>query len=42
MYLFFVVGQYIRARLEEKKLRSVFREYSEYKSETGMFFPRLF
>ncbi|GAB4156990.1 MAG: hypothetical protein Kow00107_06420 [Planctomycetota bacterium] len=42
MYAVFLVGQYIRARLEEKKLQRVFPDYAEYRAETGMFFPKLF
>ncbi len=42
MYLFFVVGQVFRARIEERKLLDTFPEYSEYMEKTGMFFPKLF
>ncbi len=42
LYLVFVCGQVVRARLEEKKLEYVFKEYESYRLSTGMFFPRLF
>ena len=40
LYLLFVVGQFIRARIEEKKLTIAFPEYASYKQVTGMFLPR--
>lgn len=42
LYVLFVVGQIYRAKIEERKLASVFPEYDEYRSHTGMFFPKLF
>jgi protein-S-isoprenylcysteine O-methyltransferase Ste14 len=42
LYLIFIAGQYVRARMEEKKLMSVFPEYAEYQKGTGMFFPKFF
>ncbi len=42
LYVIFIAGQYVRARNEEKKLALVFPEYEDYKSRTGMFFPKLF
>jgi protein-S-isoprenylcysteine O-methyltransferase Ste14 len=42
LYVCFVLGQIIRARIEEKKLGESFAEYAIYKQQTGMFFPRLF
>jgi len=42
LYVAFLVGQTLRARIEERKLASVFPEYEEYRRTTGMFFPRLF
>jgi protein-S-isoprenylcysteine O-methyltransferase Ste14 len=39
IYLVFVVGQTMRARVEERKLASAFPEYEEYRKTTGMFFP---
>jgi len=41
LYLVFVAGQTIRARIEERKLSAAFPEYEEYRKTTGMFFPRL-
>ena len=41
MYVAFVAGQAIRARIEERKLSAAFPEYEEYRKTTGMFFPRL-
>jgi protein-S-isoprenylcysteine O-methyltransferase Ste14 len=41
LYLVFVAGQTIRARIEEKKMAAVFPEYEDYRRTTGMFFPRL-
>lgn len=40
LYLAFVVGQTMRARIEERKLADAFPEYEEYRKTTGMFFPR--
>jgi len=40
VYAAFVAGQYVRARIEERKLESVFPEYAAYRERTGMFFPR--
>ena len=41
LYVVFVIGQYIRARNEERKLCEVFPEYPEYREKTGMFLPKL-
>jgi protein-S-isoprenylcysteine O-methyltransferase Ste14 len=41
MYVLFCIGQTIRARIEERKLKSVFNTYAAYQRRTGMFFPRL-
>jgi protein-S-isoprenylcysteine O-methyltransferase Ste14 len=41
MYLFFFVGQVVRAKLEERKLSTAFPEYAQYKLDTGMFLPRI-
>ena len=41
LYLLFCVGQVVRARIEERKLVQSFPEYTAYKDQTGMFFPRL-
>lgn len=41
LYLFFLVGQVVRAKLEERKLLQVFSEYERYRRSTGMFFPKL-
>jgi protein-S-isoprenylcysteine O-methyltransferase Ste14 len=40
LYCLFVLGQYIRSRIEERKLLGVFPEYAGYMRETGMFLPR--
>lgn len=42
LYVAFVAGQVLRARIEEKKLLAVFPEYEDYRRTTGMFFPKLF
>src|SRR5205085_12524408 len=42
LYVVFVAGQIVRARIEEEKLATVFPNYEEYRRTTGMFFPRLF
>jgi len=42
MYAVFAAGQYIRARIEEKKLSEAFPDYSAYRKSTGMFLPILF
>jgi protein-S-isoprenylcysteine O-methyltransferase Ste14 len=41
LYMLFAVGQYIRARIEERKLQRSFAEYADYKNRTGMFFPNM-
>lgn len=41
LYVVFVAGQTIRARIEERKMAAVFPEYEDYRRTTGMFFPRL-
>jgi protein-S-isoprenylcysteine O-methyltransferase Ste14 len=40
MYLSFLVGQVVRAKLEERKLSQVFPGYQQYRRSTGMFFPK--
>jgi protein-S-isoprenylcysteine O-methyltransferase Ste14 len=40
LYCLFVLGQYFRSRIEERKLMGVFPEYADYMRDTGMFFPR--
>lgn len=40
LYVLFVMGQTLRARVEERKLTAAFPEYEEYRRTTGMFFPR--
>jgi protein-S-isoprenylcysteine O-methyltransferase Ste14 len=42
LYVVFIAGQIVRARIEERKLAETFPEYGEYRRTTGMFFPRLF
>jgi len=37
----FIIGQVVRAGIEENKLMLAFPEYGEYKQKTGAFFPRL-
>jgi protein-S-isoprenylcysteine O-methyltransferase Ste14 len=41
VYVAFVAGQTLRARIEERKLASVFPEYEGYRRATGMFFPKV-
>jgi protein-S-isoprenylcysteine O-methyltransferase Ste14 len=41
MYALFCIGQTVRARIEERKLKAAFSEYEAYRRRTGMFFPRL-
>ena len=41
LYVVFVAGQTVRARIEERKLAAAFPEYEEYRRTTGMFFPKL-
>jgi protein-S-isoprenylcysteine O-methyltransferase Ste14 len=41
LYCLFVLGQYFRSRIEERKLMGVFPEYAGYMRDTGMFFPRI-
>lgn len=40
LFVFFVAGQTLRARIEERKLSEVFPDYEDYRRTTGMFFPR--
>lgn len=40
VYVAFVLGQRMRARIEEAKLESVFPDYAAYRAETGMFWPK--
>jgi protein-S-isoprenylcysteine O-methyltransferase Ste14 len=42
LYMVFVAGQVLRARIEERKLLETFPQYAEYRSRTGMFLPKLF
>ncbi len=41
LYVAFLAGQYLRARIEEEKISAVFPAYDEYRQKTGMFFPRM-
>ena len=41
LYVLFVLGQYVRARIEENKLMNAFPEYSMYMRSAGMFFPKI-
>ena len=41
IYLLFCIGQFMRARIEERKLRTAFSDYEDYQRRTGMFFPKL-
>ena len=41
LYAFFVFGQIVRAKIEEKKLESAFPDYAAYKKRAGMFFPKI-
>ena len=41
MYLFFCVGQVLRAKIEERKLKEAFPRYEAYQRRTGMFFPKI-
>jgi len=41
MYLLFCVGQVLRAKIEERKLKEAFPRYEAYQRRTGMFFPKL-
>jgi len=40
LYVVFVSGQILRARIEERKLTTAFPEYEEYRKTAGMFFPK--
>ncbi len=42
VFFIFVPMMYYRARQEERLLTSEFSEYTDYKKQTGMFFPKLF
>jgi protein-S-isoprenylcysteine O-methyltransferase Ste14 len=42
LYILFVAGQILRARIEERKLTETFPEYEDVRRTTGMFFPKLF
>jgi protein-S-isoprenylcysteine O-methyltransferase Ste14 len=42
MYVLFCIGQTIRAKIEERKLKEAFSAYDAYQRQTGMFFPRLY
>jgi protein-S-isoprenylcysteine O-methyltransferase Ste14 len=41
IYLLFLVGQAVRATIEERKLKEAFPRYGAYQRRTGMFFPRI-
>ena len=41
MYVLFCIGQTVRAKIEERKLKAAFGAYDTYQRRTGMFFPRL-
>jgi len=41
LYLLFVAGQVLRARIEEHKLERAFVDYARYRDRTGMFLPRI-
>ena len=41
MYVLFCIGQTIRAKIEERKLKAAFSAYEAYQRHTGMFFPLL-
>jgi protein-S-isoprenylcysteine O-methyltransferase Ste14 len=41
LYLLFCIGQTVRAKIEERKLKEAFAQYGAYQRRTGMFFPRL-
>lgn len=41
LYILFVLGQVLRAHIEEQKLTDTFPQYIGYKKVTGMFFPRI-
>jgi protein-S-isoprenylcysteine O-methyltransferase Ste14 len=36
------MGQVYRARIEEQKMLSIFPDYQQYKSQTGMFLPKIY
>jgi protein-S-isoprenylcysteine O-methyltransferase Ste14 len=40
LYAAFVLGQTLRAHIEERKMSAEFPDYEEYRRTTGMFFPR--
>ncbi len=40
MYALFLVGQVLRARIEERKLMASFPRYAAYRRRTGMFWPK--
>ena len=41
LYLLFLAGQVLRARIEERKLEGAFVDYADYRERTGMFIPRI-
>jgi protein-S-isoprenylcysteine O-methyltransferase Ste14 len=41
LYLLFCIGQTVRAKIEERKLKEAFAQYGAYQRRTGMFFPKL-
>jgi protein-S-isoprenylcysteine O-methyltransferase Ste14 len=42
LYIVFFMGQVYRARIEEQKMLSIFPDYQQYKSQTGMFLPKIY
>jgi protein-S-isoprenylcysteine O-methyltransferase Ste14 len=40
LYLLFVAGQIVRAKVEERKLMGAFPNYADYRAHTGMLFPK--
>ncbi len=40
VYVIFITGQFIRAKMEEKKLIETYPDYITYKNYTGMFMPK--
>ena len=40
LYMFFCIGQVVRAKIEESKLSRAFPDYADYQRRTGMFLPK--
>jgi protein-S-isoprenylcysteine O-methyltransferase Ste14 len=40
LYLFFCMGQVVRAKIEEAKLMQAFPQYADYRRRTGRFLPK--